>query len=473
MTSTIRRTFPASLACAGALVLGLSATPAAAQTPSQPQPRQEPQAQQPDQPAPGEPDPRHRQQTAMFRGAQRPMRDIVGLSISTYGAYDDQLTQAGGGEGGGVRGTTGGPYAGVDFGLSITPNMTGRFTFDAQVASGIRYYQEMDQFVAATQGGAVNAGYHFTRRTTLQTRGGFQYSPYLDFTNPLDLDPNLPAGPERVRDYTNATRRTISYDGSVDLTHTRGERTAYTVVAATRRTELLDEPQSSVDTTLSGTITRRLNRRTATRLNFVHRTGQFELNRRRVPVHVNDFEVVLDRDWNRSPTRRTTLTFSLGPSLVDHGGRQLLRAFGGIGVVHPFGRSWDLRATYRRGINFLDGVPEPFLSDATIVTISGLMSRRFDMSLSAGAVLGEVGLESLGTTYDTYTAAGRLRYAITSSTAFYAEYLYDYHKYSGDVSTIIPGQDRTGVRVGVTFFLPILQEAVRPENPTRRGARGR
>jgi hypothetical protein len=223
MTSSIRRTFPA-WACAYAMVSALSAMPAAAQAPPEPQTQPQPQAQ-PEPPLRPEPGPTHRQQSALFRGAQRPMRDIVGLSVSTYGAYDDQLTTTGEGEGGGVRGVAGGgPYAGVDFGLSVTPNMTGRFTFDAELASGIRYYENVSQFVAATQGAAVNAGYRFTRRTTLQTRGGFSYSPYLDFTNPLALDPNQPIGPERVRDYTNPTRRTVSYDGSVDLTRAAIER---------------------------------------------------------------------------------------------------------------------------------------------------------------------------------------------------------------------------------------------------------
>ena len=409
-----------------------------------------------------------RQGAAIFRGAQRPQRDIVALSVSLYGAYDQTLLAGGEGDPGLEGLANGGPFSGLDGRLTITPALDGRFRFGADANTGMRYYGRLSELVASSQSVSAGATFQFTRQTAISGRGGFAYTPYFDFATAADFDPTAPDGPGRLPDDAFASRRTRAYEGSVDLTHTVRERTSYTLRYAARKTELIGEPQSSLDTTISGVVSRRFGRRTTTRINFSHRDGQFVRGDLQTPVKLDDLEFMLDRDWARSPTRRTTFTFSAGPSRVEHSGRQLYRAFGGAGIRHPLGRSWDLRATYRRGINFLETTSRPLLSDSGVLSVSGLLTRRVDLSLSAAAVRGEVGIDASGTRYDTYAGTMAMRFAMTRSLALSADYLYNYQRFSEATATAA-GRGRNGVRVGLSWYVPIVQQPARPEPVRRQG----
>lgn len=419
---------------------------------------------------PAQPQQPNRQGAAVFGGAQRPQRDIVALSVSLYGAYDQPLL-ASGEEDPGLAGlANGGPFSGLDGRLTITPALDGRFRFGAEANTGMRYYGQLSELVASSQAVSAGATFQITRQTAINGRGGFSYTPYFDFATAADLDPTVPDGPGRLPDDALASRRTRAYEGSFDLTHTVAERTSYTLRYAARQTELIGEPQSSLDTTISGVMSRRFGRRTTTRVNFSHRDGEFTRGDVRTPVKLDDLEFVLDREWARSPTRRTTFTFSLGPSRVDYAGRELYRAFGGAGVRHPLGRSWDLRANYRRGVNFLESTARPMLSDSAVVSVSGLLTRRVDLSLSAAAVRGEVGIDATGASYDSYAGTVALRYAMTRSLALSADYLYNFQQFSEQTATA-SGRRRSGVRVGLSWYVPIVQQRVRPE-PVRRQGQG-
>jgi len=152
------------------------------------------------------------------------------------------------------------------------------------------------------------------------------------------------------------------------------------------------------------------------------------------------------------------VTLTLGPSIVEQAGRRRTRLIGGVGLDHPFGRSWSMRASYRRGLTFLEGAAQPFLSHSGALELDGLLTRRLEVSVSLGAVLGDIGLDSTAsaTGYDTYSAATRMRYALNSRFALYGEYLYNRSLYSLDNG--LPGIDRSGVRVGINAYLPLMSE---------------
>ena len=423
--------------------------------PALPQPR--PAAEQPaTEPTPTRP------ATGLFRGVQPPPRDVVALTSSLYGGWDQELRNQGEESGPNIRGLdAGGPFSGLDLGLDFTPSQDGKVSFNATGFTSFRYYRELQDLVAASQTGSGAVSIRLSRKFTLQGRGGFGYTPQFDFTTVPDADPLAGTGAPATIPNNAFARKVRTFDGDVDLTHTPNERTSLTVRYAARSTDVLGDLQHSTDRTTSASFSRRVGRRTGASITFVNRQGEYHIGEFSRPVSVNDLEVEIERDFARSPTRHTSISFLVGPSVVDHQSQRLIRAFGGASITHPFGRSWDLRAAYRRGVNFLNGLPDPVFSDSMTVNLGGLMTRKLDFSLSAGIVLGELGVDVIASQYDLYTASMRGRYAFTQSLAIYSEALYNYHKFSDPIAAL-QGQDRSGVRVGMTWYLPLVQERVRP-----------
>ena len=408
-----------------------------------------------------------RPSNAVFRGAVTAPHDTLGLTMSLYGAHDDELRGA---DQSGVSQTPagGGPFGGLDSSVNYSPARRGRrFSFNFQGSSSLRYYAQQGRFVAAGQSVGVGTTTQLARTVSLQTRGGVSYLPYFDFSLLPDMtEPTGPEVPARIRDNTLATRRTLSYDGGVDLTHSPNERTSLVFRYAARSTQLLDEGQSAVDMTTSAGLNRQLGRRLAASVTYVHRDSQGQRGTGDGSARVDDVELGLDRSWARSPTRRTDFSLTLGPSAIEQRGRRAYRVFGGATLSHPFGRSWSLRALYRRGVTFLDGVSAPFLSDSTTLALSGLLTRKLETSFSVGAVRGDLGFDSgIGSTtpYDTYSGSARMRYALGRTFATYAEYVYNFSRYSA--ASGLAGINRSGIRVGLSAYVPLMRE------PAPRGAR--
>jgi len=164
------------------------------------------------------------------------------------------------------------------------------------------------------------------------------------------------------------------------------------------------------------------------------------------------------------------MSFMIGPSRVEQDGRETTRASAGVTLTHTFARSWDFRASYRRGITFLDGAPAPIPSNGYTLNLDGLVTRRLQISLGAAAILGEVGLDASSSAYDSYAGSARVRYALASRLALHGEYVYQSLAYSDRTPALAPGQDRAGVRAGITWYMPLMQESSRPEPPgARRG----
>jgi hypothetical protein len=405
----------------------------------------------------------------VYGGSGQTPRDSLAATVSVYGAEDSELS------GGNSIATDaqgvplGEPYSGTDVTLAYLPGRRGAVDLDFRGASGFRYYPGLSEAVAATQSATVGVGVGLTRRTALHTRGGLSYSPYLDYSQPVGLDGNAAAAPERIRDNRVASRRSLSYDGTINYTFQKSNRTAMMFLYGVRRTQLLDESQSALDSTLSAGLSRRVSRTSTARLNYVFRDGVQNLTSAATPIRLHDVELGYDLDLAHSPTRRTTIAFSGGPSFVEYQGRQSIRTFGGVALTHPFTRSWSLRAFYRRGVTFLDGSNQPFLSDSMSIGLAGLVTRRLDVSVTAGAILGDIGIEAgvaAATPYDTYTGSSRVRFGLTNSMALFAEYLATYSRYNGGAAAAA-GLNRGGLRFGLSLYVPIVRDL--PPAPGNRG----
>jgi hypothetical protein len=423
---------------------------AGAQTPPPPQ-SPTPQSPTPQSPTPAPPP---RPFAGLFRGAPTAPQSTLAVLFYGYGGYDNDRSLRG--DESPVVGN--GPYSGFDADLSYAPPQRGTVNFDARATTSLRYYTDVSDAVAASQLGSLGISVLFSPRVTLLARGGASYTPYFDYVTLPGMDEPLPGVdvPSRIPDGTLETRKLVSYDGGLDFNHATTDRTSYALRYAVRLSELLDENQRATDQTVSASLSHRFGRRTSGRLAYVHRAGQYRAGALDRPVRVDDVEFGLDKTIARSPTRQSTISVTVGPSFVEQQGQRLVRAFGGLAVTHPFARSWSTRAQYRRGVQFVANSERPYFSDSATVSISGLVSRRVDVSGSFGAVLGDLGLEGGVTPFDTYSASARVRYGVTRTLAVYGEYLWNYSTYSDDSATA--ALDRSGVRFGLTWHVPLSSE---------------
>jgi hypothetical protein len=165
-----------------------------------------------------------------------------------------------------------------------------------------------------------------------------------------------------------------------------------------------------------------------------------------------------------SATRNLTFGFGLGSSAVDApdtgtlllpGGRQYL-ATANASAGYDFGRNWNARGTYRRGLEYIAALRAPVFTDGVTLETTGLLSRRTEFRASAAYSTGAPTLGGSIANYTTYTGTVRIQRTLTRASWLYGEYLYYFYDF-GSALLVQPGLptslERNGVRVGVTLSL--------------------
>src|SRR5262249_18341707 len=160
-----------------------------------------------------------------------------------------------------------------------------------------------------------------------------------------------------------------------------------------------------------------------------------------------------------SLTRRTTLTFSVGPSMIEQNNSRQYRVVGDAAISHEMGRTWAARATYHRGVGMVAGLNSAVFSDGFGAALEGLLTRRLDFTAMGSYSTGEFALTGAQNNFDTYQASARLRAALQQSTAVFVEYVA--YRYQFDsrfaLPSGLPGRlVRQGVRTGLTLWLPVI-----------------
>jgi hypothetical protein len=129
-------------------------------------------------------------------------------------------------------------------------------------------------------------------------------------------------------------------------------------------------------------------------------------------------------------------------------------------VSYPFGRTWQARANYRRGLEYVADLPVPVYATGATAAVEGLITRRIDVAVLAGYSSGQSILNLNNLAYDTYTGTLRMRYAWSRNFAVFADYLYYYYDFgrtTGLASEIPSSVERNGVRVGLSLWMPTLR----------------
>ena len=420
---------------------------------------------------------------AQATGGGRPFRGLFGsprgaatsemldLTVSVVEAYDDDVLA----DSGSVFGPLQEPLGGYFTMLTSTASyqkLGTRAQISGNVASNFAYFPALGgvRNLSHTAGAGLAGQLGRTRVMFNQT---FAYSPaYLyglfPSVEPFGPGATMPAG----ADYESEASQSYSYGTFLSVSRPFTRRgtvsagayystTDFQGAAAARRPDVTAH-------TVQAAFSRSLTRNTAVRVGYTYRGGDVGRDGIRARSVAHGLEFGTDYSRPLSATRRAVFSFTLGSSAVSAvdqavivpGQAQRYRAHGALTFGYQFNPRWQARGAYRRDMQYVPEFSEPIFTDGVTIAVDGLLTPRMDVLTTAGYSNASSALSQDAARLDTYTADVRVRYALTRMLALYAGYLYYFYEFQARTpvsATVPPGLERSGVRVGLTMWVPLLR----------------
>jgi hypothetical protein len=344
----------------------------------------------------------------------------------------------------------------------------GHWQLNVTSGSNVRYYGDLNQVIVTNYSGGVGLSAQLTRWTSLSLNQSAAYAPSLVYgLAGLSNDAAASTGyvTPSASNYVLDTKRSFAYATSASLTHNITQRAALMVSSNVRYSVFTVRDPNYPDVRsrdVGGRFSYALNRNLKVRLGYTFRQGQYVGSPRSTE---HNLDIGVDYTLPLSSTRKTTVSFGLGPTVakgvvlnVLPEVRRQYRMVGNATLSHQMGRTWSVEGTYRRGMGYIEGLKIPVFTGTYSATAGGFLTRRMDLSFSGGYTTGESALTGTASPFATYSADARLRVALNSTWAAYVEYLFYDYRFSAGIQLppgVGSGAARHGVRTGVTLRIPM------------------
>ena len=396
----------------------------------------------------------------------KPSRQTLDVRGSLFGAWDDILSSA---DESALddqflrSGFAGGASGGLQHALRLR-----RLQWNSSAATSLRMYGEGSDSVAATFSVSSDIASQLSRRVDLLVSGAFGYSPYYGFSPALD-DRFVPAGALNGGfGVATAAQRNTTSNGDVRLNVRLSRRDTIDVGANATRHEFLDQSANSVTSYGGhGTFRHALTGSVGIHAGFNRQSGLYQFSG--ADDATNDsIDVGVDYGDTLAFNRRTALTFSSSTAIVRWRDDTHYRLQGDAALTRAFGRSGSMALRFARDTQFEPGFREPLLSNSVTGSISNQLGRRATWSASIGHTRGTVGFDSEESTrYGSTNAGGRLTTGLTRHLGVFGDYsYYQYDVPAGaTVFTSLPKFTRQSVSIGLTVWLPVINDRRAGNNP--------
>jgi hypothetical protein len=392
------------------------------------------------------------------------------VSVSLLEAYDDDVFGTTGG--GQVTPTT--RQIGGFFSM-LQPSFGYQFKGRrAQVgiteASALGYYPEVGEVRSISHTAGAGMSVQISGQTKLFVNGTAAYAPsYLFGLFPSTAAPVPGEAISAAPNYAVNDVESYAYGTTAVLSQGLSRRTTIAVGGDVSYTDFVHNTDVQRDLDSRGINTEvsyRGTRNTATRVRYHYLTGNLGYGVGTSTVE-NGLDIGMSYSRPLSATRRALLSFSVGSSSVMTDGspasveipNRLYRATAEAMFGYQFA-VWEARGSYRRGLEFVPGLVQPVFTNGVTADLTGLVTRRVDLALSAGYSEGASALARNAMNFDTYRASVRMQLALARSAAIHAEYLYYFYNFHGDIALPFgasPRLQRNGVRVGLRLLIPTLR----------------
>jgi len=403
---------------------------------------------------------------ALFEGASaKPdnRKDLV-FDVTLAEAYDDNLQAE-------LAGSPGAPiYLARGFYTVLSPEVMfeshgRRLQIGIRAASNMRYYGDLHQMVVTNHSVGAGLTAQITRTTSVFVNQGISYAPAYLYG--LFARIGVPAVGDVIApatDYALNSERSWAYTTNASLSQRLTPRATLSFNSDVRYTDFMGHAAGFTNLLAhdaGGRFTYAVSRDIKLRFGYTYRDTNYS-RVQQVSEHDLDTGIEYSRPLSRS--RRATVGFGLGPTSANvpvpesESQQQKNRIGADAFVDYQMGRSWSARGTLRRGITYIETLPNPVFTNAVAVMTQGLLNPRTDLVVSAAYTTGELALAGTPAPFTTYTGDVRVRVAVSKLLATYVEYVYYFYTFSRNLllpPDVPAGLTRNGVRIGLTLWAPV------------------
>jgi hypothetical protein len=342
-----------------------------------------------------------------------------------------------------------------------------RLQVGASAQSAFRLYHELDDVSSTSHSGSVHARLQLARTATLRLAQTAAYSPsYLFELFPSAELPRLEDPITVNPEYR--LRETESYVYGTGVTFEAGSKRGSSVAVSGDYGEThfsdpsIDQPRMK---SLGGRARYSLGvgRNAGLSAEYEYRGGELGL----APFREQRLNIGADYSLALSSSRRASFRFVISPAWLDVPESAQGTPFtgtargihGSLAIDYQFLRTWRASAGYSRSFEYVAVLTEPIRANSARADLSGLLGRRWDVTVSAAYAVGESALSLNTGQLESYTSTTTLRFALTRGFALYTEYLYYLYDTQGQ-SLLAPELPRTfeqhGIRIGATIWVPVF-----------------
>jgi len=261
-------------------------------------------------------------------------------------------------------------------------------------------------------------------------------------------------------DFANADLDALTSSTGVGWNRTLGSHFALTASYNLRRT-MFDQAHSDLDMTsqdVGGGISRRLTRYVSLHGAYTYRVADSPSMGGR--VRVNDIDAGVDFSRPLTVSKRTTLSFATGSSIVPDAQGMAYRVTGNAALNRAFGRTWNLRVGVNRAVRLVEGFTQPMMENSLDTALGGNLARHLSWSSSGSYSTGSVGLEQQAQNgYTNWTAASGLNVELGRHALFNVHYFIASDDFDQGVALppgLVNQRLRQGVRAGITLRAPLM-----------------
>jgi hypothetical protein len=399
---------------------------------------------------------------ALFGGSDHDptSRQALDLRLSSSGNYNDILTPLDT-----TPDAPANPWLRDAFssGLSVQPSYTRRWTkgaFAASSSHALSYYPSSSALTGAAHAANVSVNNSFGQFLDVRAAQSASYSPFYGLGMLAFQGSGVGAFPlTSLYDVANTHNLQLFTNAGATAHVTR--RISMSADYGRQELQFTEQKRSSSSQSLAGRVQVRLTRNASVRVGYTSYVGDFgALFIGGVRVQQHDIDAGIDFNRALSVTRRTTFGFGTGSTVYTTPLRTYYRILVNAHLDREIGHSWTARTDYRRGLQWLQGFPEPVFSDTVTLGAGGFLSSRAQLSFGAGYSNGEPGLSGGPSSMKMYSGHAQLRYALSRFMALSAQYVYYNQRFDAGFPRAagVPGQlERQTVMAGVDLFVPLLR----------------
>jgi hypothetical protein len=384
----------------------------------------------------------------------------IDFTMSLSDAYDNNRM---GESGDGVSNlplSPAGQHSSLDSALRYTRGRRERL-LTVSGGSALRYEPQLNNLLTANYQGTVAFSSPMWRGARVDLSQGAAYTPYYQFQLFPALSIDAADAPQRSSaDYAIWRQPAYTYTSSIGFAQNFGTRSALQFAYDRRSVAFTSQTSDLLTEGASVSLTHRVTRYLGFHVGLGSRVAQYGGSADANPIRTYDVNIGLDsgRSISLSRSRRTTLSFSTGSSIVPEGDKHAYRLTGEASLRREIGRTWTANLQYNRALRFIEALPHPFFSDSISAGMRGNLSRRYDLGVSGGYSNGQAAVAAANGAYGTYTGSAQVSMSLTRHYALYSEYVYYHYRFAQQpIAGAFPGQlDRQTARVGLQVWFPLL-----------------